>query len=79
MQIIGYLILLFEVAVGVRIILSFFPISGDGLGAQVSSVVFRITEPVLGPLRRVIPTVGMLDFSPMIVLIGCEVLRSALR
>jgi YggT family protein len=29
----------------------------------------RVTEPVLAPIRRVIPPVGMMDLSPMVALI----------
>ncbi len=29
----------------------------------------RIVEPMLAPIRRVIPSVGMLDLSPMILMI----------
>ena len=33
------------------------------------------TAPVLAPIRRVIPTVGGLDLSPMVLLIGLQLLR----
>lgn len=42
--------------------------------ASIYSVVFNLTEPVLGPLRRAVPPVrlGMaaLDLSPIIVFVG---------
>jgi YggT family protein len=45
-------------------------------------VLFRITEPVLGPIRAIIPPVrlgGMaLDLSPLIVFIGIEILLAFL-
>lgn len=63
-----------------RIILSWFPVSPGGVAAQIYTVLYTITEPVLGPLRRAIPAVrlgGMgLDLSPMIVLFGVQILRS---
>ncbi len=34
-----------------------------------------LTAPVLAPIRRVIPTVGGLDLSPMVLLIGLQLLR----
>ncbi len=34
-----------------------------------------LTTPVLAPIRRVIPTVGGLDLSPMVLLIGLQLLR----
>ena len=35
----------------------------------------KLTAPVLAPIRRVIPTVGGLDLSPMVLLIGLQLLR----
>jgi YggT family protein len=34
----------------------------------------RIVEPLLGPIRRVVPMIGMLDLSPLILLILIQVL-----
>ena len=36
------------------------------------------SEPLYEPIRRVLPTMGGLDFSPMIVLLGLQFVRSAL-
>ena len=30
---------------------------------------YDITEPILGPLRQIIPRFGMFDFSPMVAII----------
>ena len=32
--------------------------------------IYRITEPVLGPIRRFLPDLGGIDLSPMVLLIG---------
>ena len=37
--------------------------------------VFRLTEPILAPVRRLLPSSSGLDLSPMIVLLGLYVLR----
>lgn len=37
--------------------------------------VYQATEPLLGPIRRVLPPQGGLDFSPMILLFGLYILR----
>ncbi len=39
------------------------------LAATIWSVLQGITEPVLSPLRRILPSMGGLDLSPMIVII----------
>lgn len=41
-------------------------------------VVFSLTEPVLGPIRRMLPQTGMIDFSPLVVMIVLVVVQSAL-
>ena len=38
----------------------------------------RILEPMLAPIRRVIPMAGMMDFSPMILMILIEVIAQVL-
>ena len=38
----------------------------------------RIVEPMLEPIRRVIPTAGMVDFSPMILMILIELIARIL-
>ena len=35
-----------------------------------------VTEPILTQIRRYVPTVGGVDFSPIILLIGLQLLRS---
>jgi len=32
-------------------------------------ILYRITEPILAPLRRIIPRAGMFDFTPLIAII----------
>ncbi len=62
----------------IRIILSFttqFWSPPAYLGAAVK-VIHDLTEPVLGPLRRLIPPVGGLDFSPIIVFIAIRIAQS---
>ena len=53
-----------------RAILSWFPVSSSGGAlAQIQRVLFDVTEPVLAPVRRVIPPAGMFDISFMVVFI----------
>ena len=36
---------------------------------MLSVILYRITEPVLSPLRRILPRAGMIDFSPLAAII----------
>jgi len=38
----------------------------------------RIVEPMLAPIRRVVPLVGMLDFSPLVLIILIQILSGLL-
>lgn len=38
----------------------------------------RIVEPMLSPIRRIVPLVGMLDFSPLVLIILIQLLSGLL-
>lgn len=42
-------------------------------------MLYRLTEPMLRPIRRVLPNLGGVDISPVVLLVGLAVLREALR
>ncbi|MDD2695681.1 MAG: YggT family protein [Anaerolineales bacterium] len=44
----------------------------------VRQAVDRVVEPLLAPIRRVVPLVGMFDFSPIILLILIQVVATLL-
>jgi YggT family protein len=39
----------------------------------------RIVEPMLAPIRRIVPLVGMLDFSPLILIVLIQLIGNLLR
>jgi YggT family protein len=65
-----------------RVVLSWFPMGPDGVGSQVFGLTVRLTEPVLGPLRRALPMLRIgsmgLDLSPIIVFFGIQFLLRVL-
>jgi YggT family protein len=38
----------------------------------------RIMEPILAPIRRIVPMAGMMDFSPLILMVLVELISRAL-
>lgn len=58
---------LYLVCIWGRVILSWFPVTPGTAMSRVNDVLYRITEPVLGPIRRIMPRTGMFDLSPLIV------------
>jgi YggT family protein len=45
----------------------------------IRQLIDRFVEPMLMPIRRVLPTLGMLDFSPLVLIILLEVIDSVLQ
>jgi YggT family protein len=37
--------------------------------------IYQLTEPIMEPVRRLLPTAGGLDFSPIVVLLGLSLLE----
>jgi YggT family protein len=37
-----------------------------------------VTEPILAPVRRILPSMGGLDFSPLVLIIGLQLLNGFL-
>ena len=55
------------VVLGGRAILSWFPLRQGTFMASLYGLLVDLTEPILRPVRRVIPPAGMLDTSFMVV------------
>lgn len=72
MRLIPALIDLYSVVVLVAVVMSWVRVDRRQPFAK---IVYRLTEPVLAPIRRVLPSLGGLDFSPMVLLIALRVLR----
>lgn len=54
-----------------RSLLSWFPIDQ---GSMIYQMLYRITEPIIEPFRRVMPNTGMMDLSPLAAIIMLIVL-----
>lgn len=72
------LILLFQVVIIARIVLSWFPLQPGGVMSRINSVLIVLTEWLLGPLRRIVPRVGLLDFSPFVAILLVAILARIL-
>ncbi len=76
---INAILTLFTIAIFARVILTFIiPLTGGRphpIVVTINTFVYQVTEPVLGPIRRSLPSFGGFDFSPMAVLIILILLR----
>ena len=66
---------LYSLIVFVAVILSWFQLPYDN---PVVRFVNSLTEPLLQPIRRVLPTMGRMDFSPIVLLVGLQMLKGFL-
>ena len=76
--IVTFVSVLFEVltyAILARALISWFPISP---GSPIVRLLDDITEPILSPLRRVVPKLGMMDITPIVAMIGLQLLKGIL-
>lgn len=82
MALVCTLLTAYQIVIFVRIIMSWIPPTPGTTYAQIFEFFDAITEPVLGPVRRMLPPVrlGMaaLDLSPIVVIIGIILLQGAL-
>jgi len=74
-ELVGLLINIFLFAVLIQVILSWISPGGYNPAA---SLLYHLTEPLLGPARRLLPPISGLDLSPMLVLIGLTLLKMLL-
>jgi YggT family protein len=69
-QIIRIFIEVLSFLIFVRVILSWFIISTrNRVVITIYQVLHQITEPILGPLHRIIPNIGMIDITPVVAII----------
>ena len=59
-----------------RVLLSWIKVGPDNFLMPFLRLVFALTEPILGPIRRVLPRTGTFDFSPIVALILLHVVRT---
>jgi len=58
-----------------RVVISWLNIDHSN---QIVQMIYKMTEPVLKPVRKVIPILGGFDLSPIVVFFGINFLKSVL-
>ena len=77
MTVLCAILTVYMIVLAARAIMSWFPIRPGTPAAQIYGVVHDLTEPVLAPLRRVIPPAGMFDLSFLILFVFLVIVRNA--
>ena len=72
----GLLCEVLTMAIFIRAILSWFSPSTTNM---LVNILYQVTEPILAPLRRIVPRIGMLDLTPLVAIILLQVISYLLR
>jgi len=72
----NFLIEALLVAIVLEAVLSWFP---GALESQFGRILRDITEPILAPLRRIVPRIGMIDITPMIAILLLVFVQQAIQ
>ena len=66
---------LYSLIVFAAVVLSWLQLPASN---PVARIVDPLTDPALNPIRRALPPVSGIDFSPMVLLLGLQILKGLL-
>ena len=75
MPFLANLIDLYSLVILIAVVLSWLRLDP---GHPLVTIAQTLTEPVLAPIRNVLPSMGGLDLSPMVLLIALQILKDLL-
>ena len=79
-QVLQLLIYIYIVAIIIQVVLSWIMAAGGNMGRNpLTNLLYSLNRPILDPIRRVMPQMGMMDLSPLVAIIGLNVLLILLR
>jgi YggT family protein len=70
-----WLVTILQIAIVGRALISWFPVDPR---SPLIRVLMEITEPILAPLRRVVPRFGMIDITPMVAILVLYIVQQGL-
>ena len=77
--VIYFIINIYYYAIIGSIIMSFVMMfSGSTSPHPILRLIWQFTEPVMGPIRKIVPPMGGLDFSPIFIFIGIQLIKNLL-
>ncbi|MFC1963343.1 YggT family protein [Chloroflexota bacterium] len=72
-SIIAYIIDALTFLIFLRVIFSWFQVSPRN---SLVMFIYQLTEPILAPLRRIIPPIGMMDITPLIAVVLLRIISA---
>ena len=68
---VSYLVQILTIAIIIRALLSWFAIDPRN---PLMAILLQITEPLLAPLRRIVPRIGLIDITPIVAILLLQAL-----
>ena len=83
-EIVGYIVSIIVMLVIVQFVLSLLiSFNVVNMSNQFVDAIWRavnaLLDPLLRPIRKIMPNTGAIDFSPLVLIVGLEILRIVLR
>jgi YggT family protein len=69
-----FLLIGLQLLILARVVMSWFDPTGR---SRVGAFLIQTTEPILAPIRRLLPRTGMFDFSPLLVIVVLSLILRA--
>jgi YggT family protein len=68
-RLVDILLIILTIAIFARVIVSWIVVGGSGGQNAIVVFIYQITEPILAPIRKIMPRTGAIDLSPMVALL----------
>ena len=68
-RLVDILLIILTIAIFARVIVSWIAVGGSGGQNSIVVFIYQITEPILAPIRKIMPRTGAIDLSPMVALL----------
>ena len=66
---------IYSIILVVYVLMSWIPFGASKWVEDIRAVLASVSEPYLGLFRRIIPPLGMIDFSPVVAIIALELIE----
>lgn len=74
-NILSFLLLVMQFAIIGRALFSWFDPTGR---TPIGAILIKVTDPIIVPIRRLLPSAGFMDFSPIVALLIIFILQKLL-
>jgi YggT family protein len=74
-SLLSYVLTAMQIAIIARALFSWFDPTGR---TPIGQILLKVTDPIIVPIRRLLPSAGFVDFSPMVALIAIIILQRLL-